>query len=245
MVEKRLVFLLISLLSIASMSAQEVGRHSISADLTAQGLVGFNNTYQWYGGADLKGVLHLDNTDISFNVEALTKNVYSLGLTMCPSFHVCVNGFVFVEGTLHSRIFANYKTYEFVYAGSAGFKMRHFSVQIGLFSRTIDALDRDLYSLDNNVTEPFNFLYKLKISIMGFDNPWDVYLIGANFNDYEYERMWEPLCTLGGRWDFRDRWSAVAEGTLKPAGMFHGNVKFYEAMLRIGMIYKLKNAHKD
>ena len=238
MVKKRLFFLLISLFSVAFLNAQEGSKHSISADVGAQALVGYNTTYQWYGGADLKGVLHVDNTDFTLDFEALTKNVYSIGLTASPSFEVCKNGFVFVDGTLHSRIFGNYKIYEFVYAGSVGFKMRHFSAQVGLFSRTIDALGRDWHSLDSPVTEPFNLLYKVKISIMGFDNPWDVYLVGGNYNDYEYERMWEPIFSLGGRWDFKDRWSAVAEGTLQSAGMFHGAVKFYEITLRAGVIFR-------
>lgn len=217
------------LFSAAFLNAQEARKHTISADVAAQGLVGFNNTYKWYEGLDLKGVMHVDNVDIAFNCEALTKNVYSLGLSVVPAFEVCRNCFVFVDGTLHSRLFRNYKIYEFVYAGSVGFRMRHFSLQMGLFSRT----------MDGQITEPFNFLYRLKISIMGFDNPWDIYLTGANFNEFEYERMWTPLCTLGGRWDFRERWSAVAEGTLKPAGMFHGDVRFYEAVLRVGVIFKL------
>ena len=239
MFKKGLIFILISLFSLAFLNAQEVRRHSISAEVGAMGLVGYNQTYQRYEGADLKGVLHLDNTDFTFDFEALTKNVYSLGLTVGPSIEVCDNGFVFLDGTLHSRIFDIYKVYEFVYAGSAGFRMRHFSVQFGVFSRTIDALGRDWHSVDNFVTEPFNFLYKVKVSVMGFDHPWDVYLTGANYNDYEYERMWQPLFSLGGRWDFKDRWSAVAEGTLKPAGQFHGTVKFYEAVFRVGIRHAL------
>lgn len=231
MVKKRLVFLLVCLLAAASLGAQEV---------QVNGLVGYNNTFKWYGGADVKGVLHVDNTDFTLNLEALTAKTYSLGMTVSQSFEVCSNGFLFLDGTLHSRIFSIYKTYEFVYAGSVGFRMRHFSAQVGLFSRTIDAFGRDWHSLENYVTEPFNLLYKVKISVMGFDNPWDVYLIGSNYNDFEYERMWEPIFSLGGRYDFKERWSAVAEGTLEAAGIFHGTVKFYEAVMRIGIKYKIK-----
>lgn len=240
MVKKRLFFLMICLFSVAVLSAQESRKHALSADVAAQGLVGFNNTYRWYGGADLKGVLHVDNTDFTFNFEALTAKTFSFGLTACQAFKVCGNGYVFLDGTLHSRIFAKYKTYEFVYAASAGFRMRHFSVQAGLFSRIINTLEKDWHTLNSPVTEPFNLLYKVKISVMGFDNPWDVYFVGANYNDYEYERMWEPLFSLGGRWDFKDRWRALAEGTLKPAGQFHGTIKFYEAVLRVGVMYKIK-----
>lgn len=241
MVKKRFVFLVMCLFLMAFLNAQEVKRHDVSADVSAQGVVGYSNTYKWYGGADVKGVLHVDNTDVALNLEALTASVYSIGMTVRPNFEVCKNGVVFAEGTLHSRIFGNYKAYEFVYAGSVGFRMRHFEVQAGLFSRTIDAFGRNWHSVESYVAEPFNLLYRAKISVMGFDHPWDVYLIGGNFNDYEYERMWEPIFSLGGRWDFKERWSAVAEGTLEPAGMFHGTIKFYEAIFRIGVKYKFLN----
>ena len=237
MAKKRHIFLLLLLISALFLNAQEAQKHSISADVMAQSVVGYNLTYKWYGGADLKGVLHYDNTDFTVNFEALSANTYSMGLTISQAFNVCNNGFVFIDGTLHSRIFAQYKTYEFVYAASAGFKMRHFSVQAGLFSRTIDAFGRDWHALENYVTEPFNLLYKVKLSAMGYDNPWDVYAVFSNYNDYEYERMWEPIFSLGGRYDFKERWSAIAEGTLEAAGIFHGTVKFYEAIFRIGIVY--------
>ena len=242
MAGKHHIFLLIFLFSLFCVNAQETSKHSISADVMAQGVMGYNLTYRTYGGADLKGVFHYDNTDFIFNFEALTAKTFSLGLTVSQAFEVCHNGFVFVDGTLHSRIFAKYKTYEFVYAASAGFKMRHFSIQAGLFSRTIDAFGRDWHSLENYVTEPFNLLYKVKLSAMGFDHPWDVYAVFSNYNDYEYERMWEPIFSLGGRYDFKDRWSAVAEGTLEAAGIFHGTVKFYEAIFRVGVSFRLERS---
>ena len=240
MSEKRHIFLLICLCSAFVLNAQEARKHDISADFMALGVAGYNHTYNYYGGTDLKGVLHVDNTDVTLNLEALSAQTYAMGLSVNPSFEVCTNGFVFAEGTLSSRIFEKYKIFEFVYAGSVGYKMRHFSAQVGLFSRTIDDLNRDWHSTDSPVTEPFNLLYKVKVSIMGFDHPWDIYLVGGNFNDYEYERMWEPIFALGGRWDYKSRWSALAEVTMQSAGLFHGTVKFYEATVRAGVMFKLR-----
>lgn len=240
MAKKHHIFLLLCLFSSLFLNAQEAKKHNISADFMAQELVGYNHTYRWYGGTDLKGVLHVDNTDVTLNLEALSAKVFSMGLSVSPSFQVCTNGFVFAEGTLQSRIFGKYKIFEFVYAGSVGYKMRHFSAQVGLFSRTIDALDRGWHSTDSPVTEPFNLLYKVKVSIMGFDHKWDIYLVGSNFNDYEYERMWEPVFALGGRWDYKSRWSALTEITMQSAGMFHGTVKFYDMTVRAGIMFKLR-----
>ena len=237
---KRHIFLLLFLCLAFVLNAQEARKHDISADFMALGVAGYNHTYNYYCGTDLKGVLHVDNTDVTLNLEGLSAETYSMGLSVSPSIEVCTNGFVFAEGTLSSRIFEKYKIFEFVYAGSVGYKMRHFSAQVGLFSRTIDDLNRDWHSTDSPVTEPFNLLYKVKVSIMGFDHPWDIYLVGGNFNDYEYERMWEPIFALGGRWDYKSRWSALAEVTMQSAGLFHGTVKFYEATFRAGVMFKLK-----
>ena len=237
---KHLVLLSVLLFSALLTQAQEFRKHDVAADVAVQGVVSYNNTSRWHGGADVKGVFHVDNVDFALNVEALSSSTYSFGLTVSPSFEVCRNGFVFLDGTLHSRLFSKYEVCEFVYAGSVGFKMRHFSAQVGLFSRTIDDIGREWHSLESFVTEPFNLLYKVSISIMGYDHPWDVYLVGSDYTDFEYERMWEPIFTLGGRWDFKDRWSAVAEGTLKPSGMFHLDASFYNATLRVGVKYKIK-----
>ena len=237
---KRHIFLLLFLCLAFVLNAQEAKKHDISADFMALGVAGYSHTYNYYGGTDLKGVLHVDNTDVTLNLEALSAQTYAMGLSVSPSFEVCNNGFVFAEGTISSRIFEKYKIFEFVYAGSVGYKMRHFSAQVGLFSRTIDDLNRDWHSTDSPVTEPFNLLYKVKVSIMGFDHPWDIYLVGGNFNDYEYERMWEPIFALGGRWDYKSRWSALAEVTMQSAGLFHGTVKFYEATVRAGVMFKLR-----
>ena len=243
--KKRHVFLLILLLSATFLEAQEGQKHTVAADVTAMGLVGYNHTLKWYEGVDLKGGFHYDNIDFALNLEALTKDIYSVGLTVKPSFEVCRNGFVFLDGTMHSRIFRNYKAFEFVYAGSVGFMMRHFSIQAGVFSKTIDAIGRDWHAVENSVTEPFNVLYKVNLSIMGFDNPWDIYIVGANFNEFEYERVWVPFFTLGGRYDIKEKWSIVAEGMLKPAGMFHGIVKYYESVFRVGVSFRLERSGMD
>ena len=234
--------MVVLLFSVTVMMAQDGKIRNVSGDVTAQGLVGYSYTRHWYGGVDLRGVLHVDNTDFSLDCEALTEDTYSIGMTASQAFEVCRNGFVFLDGTLHSRIFSRYATYEFVYAGSAGFRMRHFSAQFGVFARIIDAIGRQWHSLDTYIAEPFNFLYKVKISIKGFDNPWDIYLVGSNYTDFEYERMSEPIFTLGGRYDFKRRYSVVAEGTLKPAGMLHGVVRFYEATMRVGVSFRLERS---
>lgn len=234
---KKYLVTLMFMLVVAMPRAQEIQK--LSADVTMQALSGYNYTHGWYFGADIKGKMSIDNVDVALNMEALSKSVYAFGLSVAPSFKVCKNGYVFVDGTLHSRMYSKFKTYDFIYAGSLGYKMRHFLAQVGIYGRVIGNSAKESHSTEGFLVEPFNLLYRLTVSIKGFDHPWDVYLTGSNFNEFEFERMAQPIFTLGGRWNFKERWSAVAEGMLKLSGFFHQNVSFYEALLRIGINYKL------
>ncbi|MGN0033459.1 MAG: hypothetical protein ACI358_06775 [Candidatus Limimorpha sp.] len=228
-----LIFLISSVSVTAQMSSQD-----FSSEISAQAIGGYSNTWNYYSGLDLKGSLHVRNIDLCINVETLSKNTYSLGFTVSPYMMLNDKAKLFMDGTLHSRLFTSYRTYEFVYAFSFGLKMRHFSAQVGLFSRAIDDMDRQWHDTDNYVAEPFNLLYRVVISIMGFDNGWDIFLSGSDFNEFEYERMWEPILSLGGRYDINDKISAVAECTLKPSGMFHLVASFYSVWMKAGITYK-------
>jgi len=234
---KTLLLLLICVLSL-HVFAQEKQKSSVGGNITVQGVVGYNTSWKWYSGGILKGALYLKNTDIRLNIESLTSNVHSVGATVTPHFDVCKNGQIFLDGTLHSRIFSRNRAYEFVYSGSAGFRMRHFSVQVGVFARVMDAIGRNWHSTENYVVEPFNVLYRVAVSIKGFDHPWDIYFVGSDYNEFEYERVWQPIFTMGGRARVSERLSIVAEGTLKPTGMFHLDATFYAAWLNVGVNYK-------
>ena len=77
MARKCHVFLLLCLFSVAFLNAQEI---------QVNGVAGYNLTYKGYGGADLKGVFHVDNTDFTVNFEALTAKTFSFGVTVCKCF---------------------------------------------------------------------------------------------------------------------------------------------------------------
>jgi len=235
---KTLLLLLVYIIPTA-LFAQEKQERNVTADFTVQGAVGYNTTWKWYCGGDIKAALHLKKTDIRLDLESLTANVHSVGTTVTPYFDVCKNGQIFLDGTLHSRIFSRNKAYEFVYAGSVGYRMRHFSVQVGIFAKIMDATGRNYHSVSNFIAEPFNVLYRVAVSIKGFNNPWDIYFVGSDYNEFEYERVWQPIFTMGGRAKVGERLSIVAEGTLKPTGIFHLDTHFYAAWLKVGVNYKL------
>ena len=56
MSRKRHIFLLLCLCLTFILNAQEARKHDISADFMALGVAGYNHTYKYYGGTDLKGV---------------------------------------------------------------------------------------------------------------------------------------------------------------------------------------------
>ena len=234
---RKIIAFLILVISSVSLFAQTSGR-DFSSDISVQAVGGYSNTRLFYGGMDMKGALHINNIDLNLNVEALSRSTFSFGLTASPHLKLNDKLMLFADGTLHTRLFPDYRTYEFVYAFSLGLKMRHLSAQVGLFSRAIDDMDRQWHDTDNFIAEPFNLLYRVMLSLMGFDNSWDIFVCVSDFNEFEYERMWEPIMSLGTKYDINNKMSVVAETSLKPSGMFHLVASFYSVWMKAGITYK-------
>lgn len=202
------------------------------------GVLGYNTTWQWHTGADVRARVPVgDSIDLTSALELLSADAYAAGISARPHFALGA-GECFLDGTLHSRRFACYDTYEFVYAMSAGYATKHFSVQAGLFAKMIGDTDMKWHSTEQIIAEPFNLLYRVSFSLKGNDAPWDISVAMSDFDEFQYERHWQPFFSMKGRWDATESLSLLAEGTLKPAGMFHLDCSFYGACLRLGAAYK-------
>jgi len=57
-------------------------------------------------------------------------------------------------------------------------------------------------------------------------------------DDYQMERMWQPLFMIGAWYDVTDHWRINMGVQCKPTGMFHLDATFYGATLRAGFSYK-------
>lgn len=116
--------------------------------------------------------------------------------------------------------------------------MDYVSFQIGVFGRVMSSWDRDWNTEETYNIEPFNLLYRMEVFCRPQTSRWNISACVANIDDYQMERMWQPIFMLGGRYDINDHWRVLLQGECKPTGMFHLNATFYSAYIRTGFTYK-------
>lgn len=232
---KKFIFILSFLFSLP-LCARDFGddRYSVSA----YGVYGYNGTWKNFGGADIKGFMPVNfHYEMDASFEILSSGVFSASVTARPKFPLSV-GELFVDGSLFYRNLYKYRASEFVSAVSVGYRMDYVSAQVGLFSRTM--INNDRASQDNEayVGEPFNLLYRVSFKVRPAFCVWNVGGGITDYNDFEYERMWEPLFFIDGHYDINDNLRLLAEVYVKPTGMFHLVASFYGITVKAGLSYR-------
>lgn len=242
---KRFFILLLSVLSVLSIEAAPK-----PYTLSLQGIYGYNYTWQHYGGAELKAFMPTsEHVELEAGVQALSSNIYTFSATARPKISLPVGEFFIDASFVYSAVQRN-RLHDFVAAGSFGYRMDYVSFQVGCFARTTVEYDRQWNSDETYLSEPFNLLYRLSANVRPLCSPWNLHLGMANFNSFQYERMWQPLFFLGGYYEFTPKsnfeygyrsashFRLLAEVTCKPTGMFHLNASFYGIDARLGFAYK-------
>jgi hypothetical protein len=91
---------------------------------------------------------------------------------------------------------------------------------------------------DELIVEPFNVIYRVKAFVRPQTSPWNISLCVANIDNYQVERVWQPMFYLGGWYDINNNWRVRLSGKYKLAGMFHLNAHYYGAEVRTGVEYR-------
>ena len=115
--------------------------------------------------------------------------------------------------------------------------MQYVNVQLGMSNRVMLPPTFDEGG-DVFVCEPFDLLYRIEVYVRPATSVWNLSLALANVDDYQIERMWQPMFYLGGWYDIDDHWRVSLQGKLKLAGMFHLNAHYYASELRLGAQYR-------
>ena len=76
------------------------------------------------------------------------------------------------------------------------------------------------------------------VSVRPQNNPWNLSFMFSNVDDYQMERMWQPLFGIGAYYDVADHWRLNFAAQCKPTGMFHLDATFYGATFRTGFSYR-------
>ena len=234
---KRLILSLSILLAGVSLSAQLTER---PIELRFFGGYVYNDVLGSSGCFDLQTTVPVsEHFELDANLQASTRSTYAGAVHLRPLFPLPV-GELYLENRLLFRYITNSRTYDFDVALSAGYRMDFVDVRLGWFARFMDEVKGPWHSTAETVVEPFNLLYRIEAFVRPQSNPWNISLVFANIDDYQMERMWQPLFGLNFRYDPIKQLSVLGGIECKPTGMFHLNAQFYAMYSRIGIAYRFE-----
>ncbi|MBR1809107.1 MAG: hypothetical protein IJ776_06945 [Paludibacteraceae bacterium] len=233
--------ILICFIIVASLvaSAQESDRvESRPVELRAFGAYAYNYTWSHYGNLDLWARIPLNrHFELDGAAELSTANVYTFSLDARPLFCLPV-GEMYLDTRLLYKAVARNRTHEFAAALGLGYRMDYVDVQLGVYSRFLMDFGYRWHSEDEIVAEPFGFLYSIEVFVRPRTSNWNLSLRFSDTDDYQIERLWQPLFMIGGRYSPIERLSVLLQAQCKPTGMFHLNASFYGAVVRAGISYR-------
>ena len=209
-------------------------RYSVSGMLEYS----YNTTWGHHANFDIQGLMPFNPYfEMEARLQFSTANVHALALQFRPKFELPV-GEMFLETDVYSRFVSRSQMNDFTAALGVGYRMDYVSVTLGVFARVLDDWNREWHTNDTYVVEPFNMLYRLEVFCRPQTNPWNLSFIFTDFDDYQMERMWQPLFAIKAYWDVVDHWRLNFGVQCKPNGMFHLDATFYGATFRTGFSYR-------
>ena len=237
---KRLkMVLLLCMVTVSSVFAaqQDTTRTNIRrSTLTAMMEYSYNKSWGHFGNADVQALLPLSrHVEMNVNLQASFKNVYTVGVIIRPKV-ILPYGELFFDTEVLYKAVMRANQMDLVTALSLGYRFDYVSVQIGSFARVMSGYGRNWHSTYE--CEPFNLLYRLEVYCRPQTCNWNIGVAFSNYDDYQFERMWQPLFALGGRYDIDEHWRVHLDAQCKPTGMFHLNAAFYGATVRAGFTYR-------
>lgn len=232
--KKRIIITFVGVLALFSNPLCASEQYSISLDMG----YGHNLTYGSFANFDLGAYMPLNtHFEMQANVRMSTANTYAVGVQMRPKFALPV-GEMYIEDRLLTSFIRREQFLDFVHALSVGYRMQYVNVQLGMTNRVMLPPTYELSSGDTFVCEPFDLLYRLEVYVRPATSVWNLSLALANVDEYQIERMWQPMFYFGGWYDIDEHWRISLNGKLKLAGMFHLNAHYYASEVRVGAEYK-------
>ena len=205
--------------------------------LTVMGEYSYNNTWGHHGNLDIQALMPFNPYfEMEAKAQLSTASVYSVALQSRPKFTMPV-GELFIETDVYVRAIARNQMTDYTACLGLGYRMDYVSVNLGLFTRVMSDWQRSWYTDETFVVEPFNLLYRLEVFCRPQNNPWNLSFLFSNVDDYQMERMWQPLFGIGAYVDVAEHWRINLSAQCKPTGMFHLDATFYGATFRAGFTY--------
>ena len=198
----------------------------------------YNKTWLHHANFDIQSLMPINpHFEMEARLQFSTANVYSGALQLRPKFELPVSE-LFIETDVYYRAIARNRIGDITAALGVGYRMDYVSITLGMFSRVIDDWDRSWYTDESFVVEPFNLLFRLEVFCRPQNNNWNLSFMFSNIDDYQMERMWQPLFGIGAWYDINEHWRLNFMAQCKPTGMFHLDATFYGATGRVGFTYR-------
>ena len=199
---------------------------------------GHNLTYGSFANFDIDAYMPINPYfEMQTNVRTSTANCHTIGIQLRPTFAL-PKGELYLEDRLIMRFVQRDNFGDFVHALSVGYKMQYVNVQVGMSNRIITPLPYTYHSCNEMIVEPFDAVYRVEAFVRPQTSSWNISLCLSNMDNYQVERMWQPMFYLGGWYDINEHWRVRISGKMKLAGMFHLNAHYYGAELRAGAEYR-------
>lgn len=210
------------------------GRYS----LTGMAEYSYNTTWGHHGNFDLQAFMPFNPYfEMETKMQFSTAHVYTGALQLRPKFEL-PTGELFVETDVMYKAVARNRISDLTAGLGIGYRMDYVSVTLGVFCRVLDDWDRSWYNDETYVVEPFNLLYRIEVFCRPQYSIWNMSFMFSNVDDYQMERMWQPLFSVGAWYDVTNRLRLNFAAQCKPTGMFHLDATFYGATFRTGITYK-------
>jgi hypothetical protein len=206
--------------------------------ISVMGEYSYNTTWSHHGNLDVQALLPFNPYfEMEAKIQFSTANVYTEVVQLRPKFTLPV-GEMFLETDLMYRAVARNRVSDFTAGLGVGYRMDYVSVTLGLFARMMSDWGRSWYANETYVVEPFNVMYRIEAFCRPQNNPWNLSFCVSNVDDYQMERVWQPLFMANAYYDVVDHWRLNFGVQCKPTGMFHLDATFYGATFRTGFTYK-------
>ena len=230
--------LLLSLALLPLMAAAQTQPGDSRYSISLHAGYGHNRTYGSMGNFDIDAFMPINqHFEMQADIRMSTANFYSFGVQMRPKFALPV-GEMFLEDRLMARLITRDAFNEVTQALSLGYRMQYVSIQLGMSTRLIIRLPYEWHSTESIICEPFNVLYRVEGFVRPQTSPWNISLCVSNMDNYQIERVWQPMFMLGGWYDPTDHWRVRLSAECKPTGLFHLNATYYGAEVRVGAEYR-------
>lgn len=221
--------------------AQEFGQSRYS--IAAEGVYGYNGSWQHHGGADIKAFLPVHkNVQLEAGAEVLSPKEISTFATIRPVLPVG-HGELFMDLSMNFRPYLLYSDYDLNAGASFGYRQDYISAQVGVSGHWMGILHNagNNGTPNNNtnatLTEPWMVMYRIRACVRPHTSSWNIGGGLCNYNEFVWERFWQPLFFVDAHCDIAKHLRVQASAYIKPAGIFHQVATFNEITVRAGLTY--------